>query len=218
MTAMSFASPFSTGSAYARGSALLRRNWGWIVFRGVLALLLGVVTILFPLNALLAFTLVFAAYAGADGILSLIAGVRGATKKEDRWWAMVLRGVIGIAAAVAVALMPELATLSYALVTLGVLIAWAFLTGAFEIAAAIRLRKEIKGEWLLGISGALSILLGVWVWAMLWLYPIASILSVAWVIVAWAFFAGFTLISLGFRLKRLQAVENGLESRSDETK
>jgi uncharacterized membrane protein HdeD (DUF308 family) len=106
--------------------------------------------------------------------------VYGATKKEDRWWAMVLRGVIGIAAAVAVALMPELATLSYALVTLGVLIAWAFLTGAFEIAAAIRLRKEIKGEWLLGISGALSILLGVWVWAMLWLYPIASILSVAW--------------------------------------
>jgi uncharacterized membrane protein HdeD (DUF308 family) len=120
------------------------------VFRGALALLLGVVTILFPLNALFAFTLVFAAYAGADGILSLIAGVRGATKKEDRWWAMVLRGVIGIAAAVAVALMPEVATLSYALVTLGVLIAWAFLTGALEIAAAIRLRKEIKGEWLLG--------------------------------------------------------------------
>jgi hypothetical protein len=54
--------------------------------------------------------------------------------------------------------------------------------------------------------------------AMLWLYPIASILSVAWVIAAWAFFAGFTLISLGIRLKRLQAVENGLESRSDETK
>ena len=46
MTAMSFASPLSTGSAYARGSELLRRNWGWFVFRGALALLLGVVTIL----------------------------------------------------------------------------------------------------------------------------------------------------------------------------
>jgi uncharacterized membrane protein HdeD (DUF308 family) len=130
---------------------------------------------------------------------------------------MVLRGVIGIAAAVAVALMPEVATLSYALVTLGVLIAWAFLTGALEIAAAIRLQGD-QGRMAAGISGALSILLGVWVWTMLWLYPIASILSVAWVIAAWAFFAGFTLISLGIRLKRLQAVENGLESRSDETK
>jgi hypothetical protein len=57
-----------------------------------------------------------------------------------------------------------------------------------------------------------------WVWAMLWLYPIASILSVAWAIAAWAFLAGFPLISLGIRLKRLQAAENGLESRTDETK
>jgi uncharacterized membrane protein HdeD (DUF308 family) len=218
MTAMSAASPISLGSAYARGSALLRRNWGWFVFRGALALLLGVVTVLFPLNALFAFTLVFAAYAGADGILSLIAGVRGATKKEDRWWALVLRGAIGVAAAVLVALMPGVATVSYALVTLGVLIGWALLTGMLEIAAAVRLRKEIKGEWLLAISGVLSVLLGLWIWAMLWIYPVASILSVAWVIAAWAFFAGFTLIGLGMRLRRLQKAENGLESRSDETK
>lgn len=218
MTAMSATSPLSLGSAYARGSALLRQNWGWFVFRGALALLLGVVTVLFPLNALFAFTLVFAAYAGADGILSLIAGVRGATKKEDRWWALILRGVIGVAAAVLVALMPEVATVSYALVTLGVLIGWALLTGCLEIAAAVRLRKEIKGEWLLAISGVLSVLLGLWVWAMLWIHPIASILSVAWVIAAWAFFAGFTLIGLGVRLRRLQKAENGLESRSEETK
>jgi uncharacterized membrane protein HdeD (DUF308 family) len=59
-----------------------------VVFRGALALLLGVVTILFPLNALFAFTLVFAAYAGADGILSLIAGVRGRPRRRivgGRW-------------------------------------------------------------------------------------------------------------------------------------
>jgi uncharacterized membrane protein HdeD (DUF308 family) len=60
----------------------LRRNWGWIVFRGVLALALGVVSFLFPLSALFAFAMVFAAYAGADGILSMVAAVRGARRKE----------------------------------------------------------------------------------------------------------------------------------------
>ena len=65
----------------------LRRNWGWIVFRGVLALALGVVSFLFPLSALFAFAMVFAAYAGADGILSMVAAVRGSRRKEERWWA-----------------------------------------------------------------------------------------------------------------------------------
>jgi hypothetical protein len=66
---------------------------------------------------------------------------------------MVLRGVIGIAAAVAVALMPEVATLSYALVTLGVLIAWAFLTGALEIAPLSGFARRSRAN---GCSGSLA--------------------------------------------------------------
>jgi uncharacterized membrane protein HdeD (DUF308 family) len=46
----------------------------------VLALILGTVAFLFPVSALFAFTMVFAAYAGADGLLSTMAGVRGATR------------------------------------------------------------------------------------------------------------------------------------------
>lgn len=144
------------GSDARAGASLLGRNWGWFAVRGVLALLLGVVAILFPVSALFAFTMVFAAYAGADGLLSTIAGVRGATAREERWWALVLRGVIGIAVAALFVLMPFAATVSYALVTLGMLSAWAILAGVLEIAPAVRLRKEIEGEWLLGLSPARS--------------------------------------------------------------
>ena len=192
------------GVAARAGASLLGRNWGWFAVRGVLALLLGVVAILFPVSALFAFTMVFAAYAGADGLLSTIAGVRGATAKEERWWTLVLRGVIGIAVAALFVLMPFAATVSYALVTLGMLSAWAILAGVLEVAAAIRLRKEIEGEWLLGLSGAVSILLGLAVPMALAVNPLATILSVAWVIAGYAIIAGVVLIGLGVRLRRRQ--------------
>jgi uncharacterized membrane protein HdeD (DUF308 family) len=42
-----------------------------------------------------------------------------------------------------------------------VIAAWAVVTGCFEIAAAIRLRRVISGEWLLVLSGALSLVFGI---------------------------------------------------------
>jgi uncharacterized membrane protein HdeD (DUF308 family) len=180
----------------------LRRNWGWIVFRGILALALGVVSFLFPLSALFAFAMVFAAYAGADGILSMVAAVRGARRKEERWWAYVIRGIIGIATAVLFVLMPEVMTVGYALVTLVMLAIWAIVTGALEIVAATSLRKEISGEWLMGLSGALSVVLGIVIIILLVLDPLTTLPSAAWVIGSYAIFAGVVLLGLGFKLRR----------------
>ncbi len=180
----------------------LRRNWGWIVLRGVLALALGVVSFLFPLSALFAFAMVFAAYAGADGIVSLVAAVRGARRKEERWWAYVIRGIIGIATAVLFILMPEVMTVGYALATLVMLAIWAIVTGALEIVAATSLRKEISGEWLMGLSGALSVVLGIVIIVLLVLDPLTTLPSAAWVIGSYAIFAGVVLLGLGFKLRR----------------
>lgn len=183
------------------GGCLLQRNWGWLLLRGALTLALGIVAMLFPVNALFAFTILFAAYAGVDGLLSLIAGVRGAANKADRWLVSALRGVLGITAAVLFVLMPFAFTVTYALATLVVLSAWAISTGAIEMVAAYRLRKAIKREWLLGLSGLLSILLGLAVLTLLYLDPLTSILSVAWLIAAWAIIAGVVLVALAFRLR-----------------
>jgi uncharacterized membrane protein HdeD (DUF308 family) len=180
----------------------LRRNWGWIVFRGVLALALGVVSFLFPLSALFAFAMVFAGYAGADGILSLVAAVRGARRKEERWWAYVIRGIIGIATAVLFLLMPVAVTAGYALVTLIMLAVWAIVTGALEIAAAVTLRKVIRGEWLMGLSGALSVAVGLMIVVLLVIDPLTTLPSAAWVIGTYAIIAGVVLLGLGFKLRR----------------
>lgn len=87
-----------------------------------------------------------------------------------------------------------------ALVLLYVIAAWALVTGVLEIAAAIRLRKAIKGEWLLALSGILSVALGV----MLVLWPIPGALAVVIWIGAYAFVVGALLLALGLRLRSLR--------------
>ena len=77
--------------------------------------------------------------------------------------------------------------------------AWAVLTGALEIVAAIRLCKVITSEWLLGFGGALSIIFGVLILAQ----PNAGALTLVYLFGFYAILAGISQISLGFRLRGL---------------
>jgi uncharacterized membrane protein HdeD (DUF308 family) len=181
-------------------SHLATHNWGWFMLRGVLALILGVCAIVFPLSALFAFTLVFAAYSFVDGIASLMAGIRGA-RAGERWGALVFLGITGILVGVIFVLLPMIATATYAFVSILMLAIWSIITGLFEIMAAIRLRKEIEGEWLLGLSGAVSLLLGIGIAALVLPNPAATILSAAWLIAIYAFIVGVALVAQAFRLK-----------------
>jgi uncharacterized membrane protein HdeD (DUF308 family) len=171
------------------------------MLRGVLALLLGVGAIIFPLNAVFAFTMVFAAYCFVDGIASLVAGVRGAREPGHRWGALVFSGIVGILIGILFLLAPLVATLTYSIVILVMLATWAIVTGALEIVAAVRLRREMEGEWLLGISGAISVLLGIGIIAFAIPNPAASILSAAWLIALFAFGTGLVLVTQALRLR-----------------
>jgi uncharacterized membrane protein HdeD (DUF308 family) len=187
----------------ASNAALLQRNWGWIFARGVLAILLGCVAFLFPVDALYAFTLVFAVFAGADGIVSLIAGAAGAAAHEERWGLLVLRGLLGVAFAVVFAISPDIATLGYALSGVTLFAAWALVAGVLEILVAVRLRKSIANEWLLSVAGLLTVLLGLFVWMTFWTFPLLTVLTVGWMIAAWAMASGTILVALALRLRGL---------------
>jgi uncharacterized membrane protein HdeD (DUF308 family) len=183
-------------------SSLAAHAWGWVLLRGILALALGVAAIIFPLSAIFAFTLLFAAYAFVDGIASLVAGTRSA-RSGERWGAMVFRGITGILVGVIFVLLPMLATVTYAFLTVIMVAVWSVIAGIFEISAAIRLRKAIQGEWLLGLAGAFSLLLGLAILVLVIPNPVATILSAAWLIAIYAFAAGFVLVAQAFSLKRL---------------
>jgi uncharacterized membrane protein HdeD (DUF308 family) len=125
-------------------------------------------------------------------VLAVAAAVRrrGAA---DRGWVMVLQGVLGIAAGVVTWFWPGLT----ALALLFVIAAWSLATGVLEVAAAIRLRKAITGEWMLALSGVLSIALGV----LLILSPVTGALAVVLWIGAYALVSGVLLVALSLRLR-----------------
>ncbi|MFH4171370.1 DUF308 domain-containing protein, partial [Acinetobacter baumannii] len=59
---------------------------------------------------------------------------------------------------------------------------WSITSGVMEIGAAFRLRKEIEGEWLLVLSGVISILLGAAVTWVLFTTPAGSIMALGWLL------------------------------------
>jgi uncharacterized membrane protein HdeD (DUF308 family) len=173
--------------------ALLARNWWVVALRGVVAIIFGLLTFVLPGITLAVFVLLFGAYAIVEGIFNVIAAIRGRAGRAP-WWALLLEGLVSIGAGVVTFVWPGLT----ALVLLYVIAVWAVITGVLEIAAAIRLRKLITGEWWLALSGVLSIVFGV----LLMIAPAAGALVVVLWIGAYAVVFGALLIGLAFRLRR----------------
>jgi uncharacterized membrane protein HdeD (DUF308 family) len=107
---------------------------------------------------------------------------------------------------VAAGLVAFLVPVITALVLVLLIAAWAMVTGAFEIAAAIQLRKYIKGEWLLALAGVASVLFAL---ALLF-NPAAGALALVWLIGAYSIVFGVLLIVLGVRLHSLVRSADGM--------
>lgn len=178
----------------------LARNWWLLMLRGVIGVVFGIVALFWPGATLLSLVFLWGAYALADGVFSLWAAITGRVgEKASRWW-LAAAGIAGIAAGIIAWVMPG----ATALALLVLVAAWAIVTGAMQVWGAIRLRKEIEGEWLLGLSGSLSILLGI----VLLLQPAAGALAVVWWIGAFAIIMGFAYIGLALKLRKHAHLED----------
>ena len=168
----------------------LAQNWWTLIVRGVAAIIFGILAYLWPDITFTVLVLFFGAYALWDGVFAVIGAFR---TQGERRWALILAGLVGIAAGLVTFFWPGAATLAI----LTIIAAWAIVTGVFEIIGAIRLREEIEGEWLMLLSGLLSVLFGI----ALVIWPVAGLVAVTWMIGAYAIIFGILLIALGIRLR-----------------
>lgn len=169
-------------------------SWWALVLRGLAAIAFGVLAFVWPQITLTALVFLWGAYALVDGVFAIAAGVKSHGENK-RWWVLLLEGILGVAAGLVAFLVPGIT----ALALLILIAAWAMVTGAFEIAAAIQLRKHIKGEWLLALAGVASVLFAL---ALLF-NPAAGALALVWLIGAYSIVFGVLLIVLGVRLHSL---------------
>jgi uncharacterized membrane protein HdeD (DUF308 family) len=164
-------------------------TWWILALRGVFAILFGVCAFLWPGLTLGVLVLLWGAFVVIDGIVAVINGI------QARWWSIAIFGVLGIAVGAYALFRPGIT----ALALLFIIAIWAIARGVLEIAAAISLRKELSNEWLLILSGLISIIFGVFVAA----FPGLGALSVVWLIGIQAVAIGILLLGLSLRLRRL---------------
>ena len=177
----------------------LARSWWALLLRGVAALLFAALALLWPGLTFGILLVLFASFAILDGSLAIVAATKAVSDRR-RWIALALEGVVGVVVGVLVFTWPGVSA-----VTLAYLIAfWAIVTGIFELAVAMRMRRLMKGEWTMALGGFASLVFGFLIAAR----PGTGALAFVWILGAYAALFGVLLIGLGLKLRL--ATDDGL--------
>jgi uncharacterized membrane protein HdeD (DUF308 family) len=164
----------------------------WVVFRGVVAVLFGLLAFARPGPTALALVLLFGTYAfcgGAAAIMTALRGDRGGASRD----VLLLDGVVGVVIAICSLRWPGRMGVTLA----WVVGAWAIASGAMEIVNAMQLRRLLAHEWSLALAGVASVAFGL----VMLLRPLAGGLAIMWSLGAYAFAFGALSIALGVRLR-----------------
>jgi uncharacterized membrane protein HdeD (DUF308 family) len=174
--------------------SVLSKNWWVVLLRGLLAIGFGVLTFTQTAITLAALVLFVGAFALIEGVMATIASIR--VRRIDRdWWVLLMEGLFGLAIGLITFLNPAITVLAL----LFYIATWAMTLGVLRVVSAVRLRRVIKGELWLILSGLLSILFGV----LMMVFPGAGALALVAYIGAWGMVSGFALVLLSIRLRSL---------------
>ncbi|GAB3984893.1 HdeD family acid-resistance protein [Actinoallomurus acanthiterrae] len=171
----------------------MARHWWMLTVRGVLAVIFGVLAVIWPGITLLVLAVVFGVFALADGISAIISAFSAPGGGRSL---LIFEGAVGIIVGLLALFWPHATALAIV-----VLVAiWAIVTGISEIVTALQMRKEIHGEWMYVLFGALSVVFGL----IVLFSPVSGVFAVAWLIGFSAIGFGLAAIAASFRLRKLR--------------
>lgn len=178
--------------------------WTWAL-RGVAAVLFGITVLIWPGAGLAVLVALFGAYALVSGIFALV-GAAQTSQWNPLSWAVLIDGLLGIAAGVVTFVWPA----ATALALLYIIAFWALLSGIVELFAAFRFHRALStgDAWLVGLGGAASVVFG----GLLVARPGTGAVAVVSVIGIYAIVFGIAMLVFGFRLRTLRE-DLGLNGR-----
>jgi uncharacterized protein (TIRG00374 family) len=180
------------------GTQLTKMRWA-LGLNGLLSIAVGVVILVWPGISLFALTIVFGAYTLATGVVGLGAALSGAAKGERGW--LVVSSLLGIAVGVIVLVWPDISALALLYVIGG----YAIALGVLSIGGAFWLPIDGGDTALLVLSGLVSILFGIVIFAR----PGDGALVTLVVIASFALITGVTELIAAIGGERL--LESGLK-------
>ncbi|KSZ57923.1 HdeD family acid-resistance protein [Rhodococcus sp. C26F] len=171
--------------------SLLKQIWWVVLLRGILAVLFGVVALVWPGITVWALVVVFAAYAIIDGIVLVVQSIRDKPEGWGWWLAM---GVVSVLAGLVALFWPGIT----ALALLYVIAFYAILFGITGIVGGIRFRKVPESGWVWSVlAGVVAVLFGI----VLLIFPGEGILSLIVLLGIYAILFGVLLIILAFQAR-----------------
>jgi len=177
----------------------ISKYWWVFALRGLITIAFGFAALLWPALTIGVMVLLFGFFALFEGLLTILTSFGKGDEKGG--WTLLLEGVVGLLVCVIVLLGTSIGSILWPKVAAVMLVyyiaGWAILAGLFKIITAIRIRAEVKGEWALGLSGLISILVGL----ILILRPGTGVLAVAWLIGIFAIILGIFELFLGLKFR-----------------
>ena len=171
--------------------AVLAENWWAVAFRGLAAIIFGLLALFLPVATILSLLLFFAAFAIVNGVFGVVSAIRAASKSE-RWGSLLLEGLVSIAGGIIIVMWPGITIDAFVIL----LAAWALLAGCFTVAAGLRLDTD-HGKWWLLFSGAAQVVFG----ALLILAPFLGAVVFTWWLGAFALVFGVAQFVLALKLR-----------------
>jgi len=161
------------------------------LFRGIAALVFGVIALVWPNLTVLALVLLFGIYAIISGITAVAAALQN--RELHGWGVLLFEGVLWLLAGVVALVWPGITALSF----LYLLAAWAIITGILELIAPLSFPMSGGRGVLMVLSGLVSIVFGIVIAAQ----PASGLLAVAWLIGIYAIVFGILHIVAYFEAR-----------------
>ena len=165
------------------------------LFRGLAAILFGILTLVWPKLSLFALVILFGVFAVISGITAVAAALRNT--REQGWGFLLTQGILGILAGAIALIWPGITALAF----LYLLAAWAILTGIVELIAPLSFPMSGGRAVLSVLAGLVSIVFGVLIAAQ----PSSGLLAVVWLIGVYAIVFGIVYIAVYFQSRSITA-------------